>query len=175
MTPEEIHRLARDLVSHTVAPDEVRWSDMLPIERAAVLILSRTLADQKRLRQRKAQRRAMSLLRTFLTPTQRAELRRTRHFTLATATKRYRFHPTSGTLARIELRGKTWFAVERLCFHDPEQEMPPADATLGQMLHLLADERAFLASVNARDALDMLWNRDYLRTLREARRAREAA
>ena len=47
--------------------------------------------------------------------------------------------------------------------------MPPADLSAAHLLMLLSDEAAFLATANARDARDQLWNRDYLRRLRQRR------
>lgn len=105
------------------------------------------------LRQRlhdKAQPRALKLLRSFLTPKQRRQLRSSIVFdVVGSAGGLYRLAPLGSYIARLVERNGRRYAVLRYCFHDPETVLPPADVMIGTMLHLMTDEAGFLAEANA--------------------------
>jgi len=63
------------------------------------------------------------------------------------------------------------------CLHDPENELPPADVTIGHLLLLRTDEPRFLRLANATDARGPgcgLWNGDWLRRVRRRRQPHPA-
>lgn len=186
MTVEEVADLAKRVAAWILAvadnPDEkpgpFPWHEgMTEDERREVHALARYELDSRLYEERrraaiKPQRRACRLLRSFLNPEQREQLRRNRYFTVVgSAGGIYRLIPETGSCARIEKHGTRWYAVMRYCFHDPDRVMPPADVTLGQMLHLLHDEPGFLAAANANEVLDQFWNGEYLRRIRRRRLA----
>lgn len=184
MTFEEQCDLAKRLALGDVAPDFVDWDSMSEKEArniAALAIYEIRCIRWKEWRRVRgpAQRRARSLLRSFLTPAQNRQLMRSRFFlVVGNAGGIYRLVPESGSVARVEKHGSRYYATTRYCLHDPDEEMPPADVTLGQMLLLLCDEPAFIAQANATNHR-LLWDKDYLRWLRTVRqeraRAKEAA
>lgn len=179
MTPEEICDLAKGLAHREISFESVDWA-AIPVETQATIAAlvryeARRIADRLHAA-RTSQIRAMALLRSLLTFDQRLELRQNKEFTvIGSAGGRYRLHPRSGTLARVEKHGKRWYARTRYCFHDPGSVMPEADVTIGQMLHLMSDEPGFLAMANATEYLTELWNGAYWKRMRNARREREAA
>lgn len=117
-----------------------------------------------------AQRRAMALLRSLLTREQRRQIGREKCFTAtAPSGNRYRFFPGTGAVVRITKHGSRWFRHTSYCVHDERDDpdaMPPADLTVAHLLMIMADEPGFLATANARDMRDQLWNGDYLRRMR---------
>lgn len=99
---------------------------------------------------RLGQKRALPLLRSYLTREQRRDLRRTRLFTITgSAGGVYRLCPHTGKVEGSHLRlGKRTYCTKVYCYHDPEAILPAADVTMGQMLLILTDEPAFLAEAN---------------------------
>lgn len=154
-----------------------QWSDGSEItvpESRDLLALRSYHRYTQRKRIRGPQRRALALLRGFLSTSQRSQLN-TRHSFLVTANsgRTYRLDPRHGYAEEVSLHKTRWFAVRSFCLHDDRsdtsQAMPLADLTLAHLLLLLADEAEFLRTANARSTRDMLWNRDYLRRLRQRR------
>lgn len=154
------------------------WADGTPVTedcladiRAVRLYIGRLLARRKRSR---PQRKAMKLLRSLLSPDQKRQLRQGKVFVVvAPSGNGYRFCPQSGSVIRVTRHGDRWFRLTSYCLHDDRDDpdaMPPADLTVTHLLMILADEQEFLATANARDVRDQLWNGEYLRRLR--RRAR---
>jgi hypothetical protein len=87
----------------------------------------------------------------------------------------YRVMPYCGQTQRVERHGRRWFAKAAFCYHDKEGELPKADVALAHLLLLKTDEPGFLAAANHRVLGDQLWNRDYIRRLRERRAQRAEA
>jgi hypothetical protein len=157
--------------------DGLRWDDGSEVTEAEyrdVLALRAYLARMRHHdRRRGPQRKAVALLRSFLSPAQRDRLRATGCFLVVLPSGRtYRIEPRFGFVERVTRQGSRWYADERYCLHDDQDDgkMPPADVSTAHMLLLLADETEFLRIANARTARDQLWNRAYLQRLREARR-----
>lgn len=122
-----------------------------------------------------SQRRALALFRSWLTDDMREELRRAAAvIVIGSAGGTYRISPFSGQTQRVERHGRRWFAKASYCYHDEEGDLPKADVALAHLLFLATDEPRFLASANASELGDQLWNREYLRRIREARARREA-
>lgn len=121
-------------------------------------------------------RRAMRLLRSFLTPEQNRQLDSRREFHVTAASGRtYRFRPCTRTVQEVERHGSRFFVVRSFCLHPPDDaKLPAADVTLAQVLLLSADEEEFRAKANISERLTQLWNGDWLRTLARRRRERAA-
>lgn len=168
-------------------PAGLRWLDGMPIttreaDDIRALIAYRGNQLQRRwwkARRRNAQRRALCLLRRYLSPSQAESLRRRGEF-LATMPSgaTYRLDASRGRTERVVRHGRRWFVRVRFCLHEtddtPDDAMPPADMSLAHLLLLHADEGEFLRLANATPASDMLWNGDWLRRLRAARLERSA-
>lgn len=179
---EEVIGLVRGLATGAIAPDFVDWDAMSDSLRTVVWVLSRY--EIRRLRsldtdRRRGlpQKRAMRLLRSLLTDSQRWWLRHRRHFLVngVSTGHVYRLHPYSGTIDRVTKHRTRWFVHTRFCLHDPDIELPPADVSVGHLLLLRSDEPRFLALANATDGRSMFWNGDWLRRVNRARRDRHAA
>ncbi len=177
-TPEEYTRYA----TAEWNPDLLlTWEDGTAITREEqddiVLLRAYVYRVQRhRNRDRKPQRTAMRLLRSFLSTTQTAQLRSNKAFLVETPSgKSYRLYPRMGTVEQVTRHGRSWFVFRRFCLHDDPDasgsRMPPADLSLAHMLLLLADEAEFLRLANASTARDQLWNGEYRRRLARARRA----
>lgn len=165
-------------------PEGIRWADGTAITSDEALDV-RSLADYRRDQiagrrkadgQRKAQRKALRLLRSFLDDQQRAMLQRSGHFIAVSPNgSTYRVDASRGRTERVSRHGKRWFVTHRFCVHDDQESddaMPPADLALTHLLMIQADEESFLGTANATDAGDMLWNGNWLCRLREARAQR---
>jgi hypothetical protein len=178
-TSEEIAARVEALASGVLAWDMADWADWSEPEQHSVFALCLYELERRDRARREAQRRALRLLRSWLPPAQVEQFQRSRCFTVTgSAGGRYRLHPDTGTTQRVERHGKRDYAVESYCLHPPDQRLPPADISLAHYLLLVTDEPRFLALANAYSCRDRLWNGDYLRRLRAARRegqAREAA
>jgi hypothetical protein len=180
---EEICLVVRALARQLVAPDEIDWSLFTLDEQREIASLVRwqiriDLEELRRQQRGPAQRRAQGLLRTLLSERQRQDLRRRCDFFVTTkAGNVYRLRPARGHIERVERHGNRWYAKTRYCLHDPETDPvkapPPADTTIGHLLLLSCDEAAFLSMANATPVGDQLWNRDYLRRIREGRKRRD--
>jgi hypothetical protein len=161
-----------------IPPPGHRWGDgtaITPDEEADLLAL-RVYAHRLRARRRwgRAQARARRLLRSLLSAEQRGQLRRWRYFLVAAPSGSvYRLNPRCGHVERVERHGRRWFVREAFCLHDApdDGQMPPADLSVAHLLLLRADEEAFLATANRNPRNDQLWNRDYLRRIRDHREA----
>lgn len=123
---------------------------------------------------KEAQKRAMGLLKEYLTPQQRAQVRNGFILILPSGGT-YRLCPRCGITEQVTRHGKRWFVKTRFCLHEQSlihEPMPPADLVLTHFLMLHADEDEFLRLANHSDARDMLWNGDYVRRLHAARALR---
>ena len=135
---------------------------------------------ERRMSRSGPQRKAMSLLRSFLTETQRRNLRSSKCF-LAQGSNGgiYRLTPRMGTTQRVEKHRNRWYVTFSFCLHDDAaaaadgKRVPPADLSLQHLLLLSADEDAFLTKANI-TARDLMWNGDWHRRLRAARQERLA-
>lgn len=98
------------------------------------------------------QKRALPLLRRYLTREQRQDLRKRAVFTvIGSAGGTYQLAPHSGAVFGEMHRkpgGKRVYTGARYCYHDPEGLLPSADVALGQMLLIMTDEPKFLAEAN---------------------------
>lgn len=173
-TPDELVALAITWSEDSlIPPPGHRWADGTDISDAEWRDVLALRAYIRRLRERErhkpAQRKARRLLRSLLTPRQRAELRRLRYFYATTpGGATYRLDPRRGYAERVERHDRKWFVKRAYCLHDQcdEGKMPPADVTVAHLLLLLADEPAFLATANETRRDDQLWNGEYLRRMR---------
>lgn len=171
MTPEQMAERATALATGALAWDMADWDGWTEAEMRDVVTLTFYVARMKDEKRRRAQRRALRLLRSWLPEPQRQQLRRSQQFKVrGSAGGRYRLHPSTGITSRIERHGSRDFAVETFCLHPPDVSLPPADISLAHYLLLVTDEPRFLATANATDRRSQLWNGDYLRRL-NARRA----
>ena len=177
------------LATHDLAPDFpacYRWLDGTVITdaqaadvRALRAHYVRQVAQRIRAGQgREPQRKALRLLRTYLSPSQQAQLDRDGAFLATTASgATYRLDARRGRTERVTRHGKRWFVLVRFCLHDdraqPDAVMPPADMALAHLLLLHSGEDEFLGVANATVARDQLWNPAYLRNLRQARLERQ--
>lgn len=167
---EEVLGTAQRLADHAIAVDMIDWGGWSEEEKTTVLQLAcHMILDRHK---KEPQRRALKLLRSWLTSEQRAEWRSSRQVTvIGSAGGRYRLYPQTGTTLRVERHGKRWWGVASFCLH-PDHWIPPADIALAHLLNLRTDEPAFLARANEHKT--HLWDGAYLRRLYAARRARAA-
>lgn len=122
-----------------------------------------------------AQKRAMTLFRSFLNAEQQSQLRRRGFiYTQVPSGNVYRICPRVALTMRAERHGKRIYGVTSYCYHDAGHELPPADLALAHLLLLLADEDEFLRAANATDRR-MQWDGAWRRKLNQARRARSHA
>lgn len=150
------------------------WSDgelVSESHRQALVLIVRYLCGLRSLKSadhRKAQRRAMRLLRSLLSPAQRAMLRtRSEFLAVCPSGNVYRLYPRTGMVWRVDRHGKNWYVRTAYCIHeDKESGIPPADRTIAHLLLLLTDEEEFLRTANARNSRDQMWNSEYLRKIR---------
>lgn len=137
--------------------------------------IERQVSKKKR---RKAQSKALRVLRRYLSTGQLAGLRRKGEFYLTLPSgNTYRLDARRGRTEDVARHGKRYFVRRRFCLHEHSLlvlPMPPADLALTHFLLLLADEQEFLSLANATNANDMLWHGPWLRRLREARLQRMA-
>lgn len=182
-TSAEIGAWVRALVEQAVMPDdEPVWADGTRATEQEQRDIWALACYEIRMRLRvgspKATRRAYRLLRRFLTPSQQAELTRTRMFTVVGRSGRlYRLAPATGTVYEVERHGKHCFIIRSFCVHpDDAVILPLADTTVAQLLLLSSDEDEFLRVAIAKDRRsDQLWNGEWMRRLRQARLERARA
>jgi hypothetical protein len=105
-------------------------------------------------RERRAKRRALSLLMHLLTQSQRQEFRQLGHFYVigGASGTRYRIRP--GTFANIDVLYPSGRVKHRLCAH-PAGDVPVYDVMAAQMLHLQDPvcEQRFLRQANVHLAI----------------------
>lgn len=194
LSRDELSDLAQRLAAFEITTDELAAHPGLDdADRSQVLTLGLYIVQSRAIAERRAklgggQRRALRLLRTFLTPAQREQLGRNRAFVVALPSGRaYRLHPNTGWVARVERHGSRWVACATYCLHEPDLEVipempgavtvpaiPPADRTIGHLLLLLADEARFLALANYTARRHGGWDGDWRRRLNRARAERAA-
>lgn len=175
-TLEEIIALARRLISGEWQPGD-GWPDSFADhEQRGVLALGEYERHRRRARHNPHQRKAMRLLMAWLPATAREELRRSRHSfsVVGSAGGTYRLYPRVGMTERVERHGRYFYRVGTFCYHDPECELPSADITLAHAMLIQTDEPAFLASANETRRELLMWDRTYMRHMREIRLARLA-
>jgi hypothetical protein len=129
-------------------------------------------AERKRL-MGPPQRKALGLLRSLLTDTQRSQLARSRNFRVEGSLGGvYRLWPKNdhAHTEQVERHKTRWYVRASFCYHDPENELPPADVSIAHLLLISADEGEFLAKANKTLQGRNLWNGAYLRRLNEVRR-----
>lgn len=180
-TGEELVAIVNGLITNAMRADDLddlKWNDGTTItqtERLDVRELFFYATSRRKRSDRAAQRRAMTLLRSLLSNAQRASLDHTTSFLVrAPSGATYRLSPRHGYVDHVARHGTRWYAQHAFCLHGSEgpDQIPPADLTIAHLLLLLADEERFLATANATTRNGQLWNRDYLRQLREHREAR---
>lgn len=145
-----------NLLNVGLMPDALADWNLTPVQVRTVAVAARWLDMRRQYdkvlgRRGAKQRRAMALLRSFLTEAQKAQLDRSRCFDYVGAKGTYRFWPTTGALHRVEQHGKRMVLMGRFCIHDEEDELPRADVTLGQLLMVVNDEEGFLTVANRTD------------------------
>lgn len=180
---EEMIALIDGLLSDRISPsqlEDLRWADATPPTpdelRGALNMYAYEVRRRRRVRPI-AQRKGMKLLRSLLSDEQRKSLRAGRYFYVSTKSgATFRFLPRSGFTERVARHGKRWFTKSHFCLHDPEgdDQMPPADIVIAHLLLILTDEKRFLAMANEHLSESRLWNGEYVRRFREARRERQA-
>lgn len=173
-TDAELAALARQCAAGDLHPDIGDWfHELTALEQNVVLMLT-VHEIQNRPRYRKpSQRKAQTLLRTWLTPEQRESLKRKQQFiVIGSIGGRYRLMPRMGRTAKIERHGTRDFETATYCLHDDASELPPADLTLAHYLMIVTDEADFLAQANEHKN-SMLWNSEWLRRLAASRRERK--
>lgn len=186
MTYAEVTTYIRDILDGNIPDGGVPWDEMDQEAKKTLASLlwyevEARLAVQQRDERRKAmapaQKRALGLFLSLLSPAQRVEYRKTRRVTVrGNAGGWYRLRPTTGRVSQVEPHGVRWYAVTSYCLHDPNGDLPPADSSVGHLLLLSTDEPSFLATANATDRRSTtLWNGEWLRRLRLAKIARRAA
>lgn len=181
--PAEIVGIVNDLLALRVTGlqlDNILWADgtyvtepesrdILALYDYAVRRMRKSIPDP-------AQRKARRLLRSLLTPGQRATLSRLGYFYVtAPSGTAYRLDPRRGRAERVDRHKGRYFAKRSYCLHDAQDagKMPPADVTIAHMLLLMADESAFLATANETRTDDQLWNREYLARMRNRHDCRQ--
>lgn len=115
------------------------------------------------------QRKAMAILRSFLGPDHRKQLKTQGAFILVLPSgNAYRIDARRGTTDLVVRHGKHYFVKWHFCLHDERDDgkVPNADVALTHMLILLDDETEFLNTANCTRNLSTLWNGEYLRNLR---------
>lgn len=191
-TAQEIVATARQLCREQdpYVLQDLRWADGSAVTTAEVReILGLAIYEvQRRARRRwPAQRKALRLLRRYLTSEQTRQMRAGRCFYLTgTSGATYRLFPGTGVTKRVERHGSRLYETHQYCLHDfpacnalcpdrTEGPMPPADVTLAHLLWLACDEPGFLAAANCRPSGLQMWDGDYLRRIYRRRRADKAA
>jgi len=94
------------------------------------------LATQKAMRKdRRAERKALSLLMSLLNPEQRRDFRECRHFYVTGGSSRERYRIRVGMIANIDVLGNDGKVKYRLCV-TPTGGVPVYDVMAAQLLHL---------------------------------------
>lgn len=181
-TAIEKHQLATELADHARMPDDWpdTWEDgtaptreeQLDVIRLVAYIFCYRREREQRMKRSGPRAKAMRLLKRFLTPEQQAQLQRGRSFYVHLPSGRsYRFLPGMGRVEEVSKHQTRYFIQSVFCIHPPdEDELPPGDIALAQLMHLLADEDDFRNTANITIRNDRgLWDGDYLRRLRHAR------
>jgi len=178
------HRIADEAigVDEALDPAFVRASD-----RATIMALAEYELFSRRARRTLRSgpyRRAMRLLRGFLTEEQRRSLRNSGGFVVeGSAGGFYRLAPrfNGGRVESVERRGSRYYMMQWFCIH-PNERVPAPDQTLGHLLLLREDETAFLVTANVAGTAWRLrhdWRFSVrqrpIERLREERRAAERA
>lgn len=92
-----------------------------------------------------ADKRALALLMSHLTPEQARQYRMERQFEVRTAERRYRIrHGWAGNIEQLDGKG---IVVARFCIH-PSFPVPTDDNVLSQKLMIEANEELFLRTAN---------------------------
>jgi hypothetical protein len=186
LTPHEAVALGNQMLSGDITPEfvervrsltERQWRDVV-----ALALYEVEYREARKRRRSAAQRRAMTLLRSFLTSVQLAQLDRSGSFrTRGSAGGVYRLYPRAGSVNRVEQHGKQWYWTHTYCLHDfgenapDKRRLPPADLTIQHLLWLRADEPMFLATANATENRHLMWSAEWRRQVRDARAERAAA
>jgi len=181
-TPEELEHVTRAVATDVLAPDcipDIIWLDGTAItarEQCEIVLAVIYDFPRRRRRVKHAQRKAMRLLRSYLSADQRRQLRQRGEFMVhASHGGVYRICPSTGNVWGVELHGRHYFGVRTYCYHDPENELPDADLSVAHLMLLSCDEPAFLAAANVRERPPQCWDGEWLRTLAAARRDRRPA
>ena len=179
-TDQELIALVEGILTDRISPmqlDDLRWADSTAIterESLDVLTMYAYALRQRRRNRPIAQRKAMRLLRTLLSPEQRRTLRSGRYFYVTTwSGVTFRFLPRCGFTERVERHGKRWYSRSHFCLHDDNEELPPADIVMAHLLLIISNEGKFLAMANEHETRRQLWNGEYIRGMRRARIERE--
>jgi hypothetical protein len=174
-TSEELIRIVHVFCDQTIMPDDITdivWLDGDKVSHAElreILVLSRYEMYYRSTRKQPAQRKAVKLLRSLLSAEQRKSIRNNGYFHIQVRSGNYyRIHPNMYPTKRVEKHGKRMFALGSYCLHpDLDLHIPHGDVAVSHMLMLKTDEEEFLKLANYRLYDRQLWNRDYLRSLRE--------
>lgn len=122
---------------------------MLEAQRDSELVMQEEMRKDRR-----AKRRALSLLMKLLNPEQRQEFRRYRHFHVIGGSSGNRYRIRAAAFANIDVLGTDGKVRHRLCAH-PAGDVPVYDVMAAQMLHLQdpVTEPRFLQRANIHPAL----------------------
>jgi len=103
--------------------------------RRAEVWLEATQSGETVRKERRAKRRALSLLMRLLNPEQRQEFRECRHFHVIGARSGDRYRIRMETIANIDVLDENGKTKHRLCVHSAG-EVPLYDVMASQLLHL---------------------------------------
>lgn len=187
-TERERLMAAMAVANEELAPDSVegiQWEDgdrISPQEMRDVFAIAAYelhLRFSMRPAARRAQRKAMRLLRSNLSAQQRTHLRTCGYFYVrASSGGVYRLYPGYANVERVVLHRTRYYPTHHYCLHpdlasEPDDNLPSADISLSHLLWLYTDEGMFLSTANERPCRTQLWDGEYLRRMRAARRARQ--
>lgn len=172
---DTIIALARRVVSGEIAFDGSDELDALTEEeRHEVCVLA--VYELQRRHRPENQRTATRLFKSWLTASQRLELRQRGHVTVTGSEGGvYRLRPQNGMCERVEQHGKNWYRVATYCYHDVDGELPNADTSLAHLLILSTDEARFRAEANQTACWPQCWDSSYMRRRAEIRRGNALA
>lgn len=171
LSTADLCALARGIEEGALHPDMGALDHCTEDERRLVWQLAgyeRLLVLERRKRRGGGQRRAMRLLRSWLTLAQAQQLRAGAFRVRGSAGGWYRLWPGVGHAERVERHGRYWYTCGGYCLHEEGHVLPPADRTLAHLLLLRTDEPAFIAEANLTKRGvwgDQLWNGAYRRRL----------
>lgn len=122
---------------------------MLEAQRDSELVMQEEMRKDRR-----AKRRALSLMMRLLSPEQRVEFRKYRHFHVIGGSSGNRYRIRAAAFANIDVVGSDGKVRHRLCAH-PAGDVPVYDVMAAQMLHLQdpTTEPRFLQRANIHPAL----------------------
>lgn len=170
-------RVVRALADGAMTADELMDNhDLTSKQRATIFHLAVYEIQYQARHHNKAQRRAYRLLRRFLSPKQRSDLRTKRYFNVVSSSGRlYRLRPSTGAVYMVEHHRTRDFEKIAYCIHSELKRIPAADETIAHMMLLQTDEDRFLDIAHISYISNRLWNGRWRRDPVERRRLLDEA